>query len=175
MARRTGLRLVTLSPHYRRAWMRMANEWHRSGKDRYDKMLTTANVSFNSLCREFRNQEKGRKLQKGYVPCTWFWMKAGDRIVGRISVRHTAIRGRPWTGFIGYDVAPSARGKGYATEALRLVLPYAKKIGFRSIDITCTKNNRASAKVIKRNGGVLIKHQYVPQEKETFSFFTIKL
>jgi predicted acetyltransferase len=79
-----------------------------------------------------------------------------DHVVGRISLRHALT---PWLlevgGHIGYAVRPSARGRGYATRALALMLPVAAAHGIDPVLITCDDTNVASRKVIEANGGVL--------------------
>lgn len=60
-----------------------------------------------------------------------------------------------YAGRVGYSVRPSQRGKGYATEILRLTLKEAVKCGFHQVLITCNAPNAASAKVIEKNGGEL--------------------
>lgn len=60
-------------------------------------------------------------------------------------------------GHIGYAVPEWRRGRGYATRALALLLPEARKEGLRWVDLTTDPDNLASQKVITRNGGVLVK------------------
>lgn len=62
-----------------------------------------------------------------------------------------------FAGQIGYSVRPSQRGKGYASEILKLTLIEAAKCDLSKILITCNEPNIASAKVIEKNGGVLEK------------------
>ncbi|WP_256354268.1 GNAT family N-acetyltransferase [Variovorax sp. dw_308] len=59
-------------------------------------------------------------------------------------------------GHIGYGVVPWKSGRGYATEALRLLLRDAVAEGLRYVEITTTPDNLASQRVIARNGGVLV-------------------
>jgi predicted acetyltransferase len=59
-------------------------------------------------------------------------------------------------GHIGYSVVPWKRCRGYATRALQLLLPDAKKEGLDYVEITTDTTNVASQKVIEANGGVLI-------------------
>ena len=46
--------------------------------------------------------------------------------------------------------------RGYATQALRELLPQAKREGLRYVEITTTPANVASQRVIEANGGVFI-------------------
>ena len=50
-------------------------------------------------------------------------------------------------GRIGYGVRPSERGKGYATEMLRLALGIAAKMGLERVLLICDKRNIASARL----------------------------
>ena len=58
-------------------------------------------------------------------------------------------------GHIGYAVVPWKRRRGYATAALGLLLPQAKDVGLRKVQVTCDATNDVSQKVITRQGGVL--------------------
>lgn len=59
-------------------------------------------------------------------------------------------------GHIGYAVVPWRRGRGYATRALALLLPEARREGLRWVELTTDPDNPASQAVIARNGGVLV-------------------
>ncbi len=58
-------------------------------------------------------------------------------------------------GHIGYDIAPSFRGRGYGKQMLKLALPEIKKLGIEKALITADEDNYASRKVIEANGGQL--------------------
>jgi len=58
-------------------------------------------------------------------------------------------------GHIGYAVVPWKRGRGYATAALRQLLPEARAEGLSYVEITTDPDNLASQRVIEANGGVL--------------------
>ena len=57
-------------------------------------------------------------------------------------------------GHVGYAVVPWKRQRGYATLALALLLPVARAVGLRRVEITCDDDNEASRRVILNNGGV---------------------
>ena len=59
-------------------------------------------------------------------------------------------------GHIGYAVVPWMRGRGHATRALTLLLPEARALGLRHVDLTTDPDNVASQRVILANGGTLL-------------------
>lgn len=65
-------------------------------------------------------------------------------------------------GHIGYAVVPWKRGRGYATEALRLMLPLAREEGLEFVELTTDASNLASQRVIAKNGGRLVERFVKP-------------
>ena len=59
-------------------------------------------------------------------------------------------------GHIGFSVVPWKRRRGYATLALRLLLPEVKDEGLEFVEITTDPINIGSQRVIEANGGVLV-------------------
>ena len=87
----------------------------------------------------------------------WMW---DDGFCGSIGFRWqpgTEALPAHCLGHIGYAVPAWKRGRGYATRALELLLPDARKEGLRWVELTADPDNLASQKVITRNGGVLVK------------------
>lgn len=92
----------------------------------------------------------------GHVPQSTWWLVDGREYLGRISVRHELTEWlREYGGHIGYEVRPTARRRGHATQMLRDVLPHAHALGIESALLTCDEDNVASARVIEAAGGVL--------------------
>jgi predicted acetyltransferase len=61
-------------------------------------------------------------------------------------------------------VVPWKRGRGYATLALRLLLPEAGALGLEYVELTTDPANAASRRVIEANGGLLVERfTSVPQ------------
>jgi predicted acetyltransferase len=84
------------------------------------------------------------------------WMWDGE-FCGSINFRHVAgTETLPphASGHIGYTVVPWKHRRGYATQALRLMLPIAAASGLAWVDLTCDHDNIASRRVIETNGGM---------------------
>lgn len=92
----------------------------------------------------------------------WIW---DGEFAGNIS-----LRWQPGTtdlpdyclGHIGYGVVPWKQGRGYAKQALSLVLPLAKREGLAFVEITTDVDNVASQRVILSNGGILVERFIKP-------------
>ena len=88
------------------------------------------------------------------VTDTFFAIDETGKIVGIIDLRHTLNDFLKDLGNCGYSVRPSERRKGYASEMLRQVLIVAKESGMNELHLSVERNNEASIKTIKSNGGV---------------------
>ena len=88
----------------------------------------------------------------------WLW---DGEFCGSIGLRWqpgTAALPPHCLGHIGYAVVPWKQRRGYATLALRMLLPEARAEGLPFVEITTSPDNIPSQRVITANGGVLVEH-----------------
>ncbi len=86
----------------------------------------------------------------------WMW---DDGFCGNVNFRWqpgTSDLPKHVLGHLGYAVVPWKQRRGYATQALGLMLPEARKLGLQHIDLTTDPDNLPSQKVITANGGYLV-------------------
>lgn len=68
-----------------------------------------------------------------------------------------------YLGHIGYEVFSWKRNMGYASEALKQILPEAIKLRMPFVELVTNVKNLISQKVIVKNGGVLYERFMQPQ------------
>ncbi|MGH2484588.1 MAG: GNAT family N-acetyltransferase [Ktedonobacterales bacterium] len=114
-------------------------------------------AEFQSFVRELADEARGVGLPPGVVPRQTYWLQRDDgTLVGEIRLRPRLTE--PFErhhGHIGYNIRPSARGQGYATRQLALVLERAREQGLRRVMLPVEGENPASVRVIEKNGGRL--------------------
>ena len=86
----------------------------------------------------------------------WIWDGEAAGSIGFRWQKGTSTLPSHVLGHIGYAVVPWKRNRGYATEALRLMLDEARAVGLDYVEITAKPGNPASHKVITANGGRLV-------------------
>lgn len=114
-------------------------------------------MPFDRYLEVLDEQEEGAILPPNQVPETFLFAFKGQRIVGRVAIRHwlndSLLR---VGGHIGYVVVPEFRRQGHATTILRLALQIAhERLGIDRVLVTCDDDNVGSIRTIENNGGVL--------------------
>ena len=150
-----GLRLVKLEPRYRRHLTQMLDQWYATG----EKIIPYAIRRLDH--RDFENYLQNLEVREatgGLVPDSVFFCLDEERdiFVGAVNIRHYLNEGLLLNGgHIGDGVLPAERGKGTGTRLVALALEECRKLGIDRVLMVCDRENTASAKTIRRNGGVL--------------------
>ena len=121
-------------------------------------------LAFLQACRDDTAMET---LRPGRVMATLFLCvrRSDDKILGMIQIRHYFNEYlEKYAGHIGYSIRPTERRKGYATEMLRLALPFCRELGLKQVLISCEPDNIGSEKTILKNGGLYESTVYEPGE-----------
>jgi predicted acetyltransferase len=147
------------SVQYKDSFLEALREFHAEGSS-FD-LLANLNAAslmsdFEDYVRQLIDQSKGKSLPQGWISHTTYWIIDNDEFMGVIDLRHGLTPAlEKYGGHVGYAIRPSKRRKSYATEAVKMLIPLAFRIGIKRVLITCDTNNTASIKVIESNGGIL--------------------
>lgn len=113
--------------------------------------------------------------EKRVPALTYFYIRDIDRkIVGMVNIRldeNELIRKE--AGHIGYCIRPTERRKHYASQMLNDSLKVCRRLRIKNVLVSCDKENIASAKTIKRCGGVLEEEFYSETFKEVLQRYVI--
>ncbi|MBO1417888.1 GNAT family N-acetyltransferase [Streptomyces sp. FH025] len=158
--------LVDPNTRLRASFLKAVAEFHAEGPGRPvpwfvtdvdPPALTDAEAFAAYVARVLAERTEAAARPDARVPMTTLWWTEGDRVLGRLAIRHRLTPGlRRVGGHIGYDVRPSARRRGHATAMLAAALPVAAGLGIDRALLTCDEANIASRRVIEANGGRLL-------------------
>ena len=170
-----GIELVFPSSRYRESYLDALVEYRAEGRvPSHVNLIETE--SFDAFVAVVRRLEDPANVPPEFVQQTTFWLVEGDTYLGRTSIRHTLNDSLLFEGGnIGYDIRPSARGRGLGTRQLVLALAKAREIGLTRVLLTCDDANVRSARVIEANGGVLQDTVPVPGTDRTNRRYWIEL
>jgi len=121
----------------------------------YPKVGTRREIA--AFLRKADHFRRGINMPKGYVPSSAYWLVDGQNYLGSGDVRHFLNDNlRRLGGNIGYSIRPGAWRNGLGTLQLALLLVQAKKLRIYKPLVTCFDGNTASARIIEKNGGILL-------------------
>ena len=173
-----NVKLIKLTKDYYFQLSEMIDEW------RLDQEKNHTNHSplpiFKNDYHDFDyylNNLEILKPKDKFVPDSVFFLLDKDRniLLGAVNIRHYLNDYLlKYGGHIGDGIRPSERGKGYATEMIRLALIECKKLGIDKVLMVCDKSNIASAKTIIKNGGIL-ENEFVDDDGGIIQRYWIKL
>jgi len=153
------VKLIKLTKDYYQQLKEMIDEW------RIDQEENNTNHSpwaiFKNDYHDFDYYLDNLEISNpvdGKVPDSVFFLLDIKRniLLGAVNIRHYLNDYLlQYGGHIGDGIRPSERGKGYATEMIRLALIECKRLGIDKVLMVCDKSNIASRKTIIKNGGVL--------------------
>ena len=118
-------------------------------------------AAFADYVRGLKNEAAGIGLKPGWVSATkYILMNDRGDYVGIFNLRHRLNDAlQEGAGHIGYGIAPEWRGRGYATEGLRLALIKARdEFGITEAYLSVHKSNPASL-AVQRHFGARIDHE----------------
>ena len=143
-----------------------------------------AAITRDQLVNFVRNAPGGHESAKNSVrgvPQYHFWMRVRQPfrgqegfppipIIGTIGLRIGSTPSiEQYYGHFGYHVFPIARGRRYALRACRLLLPLARRHGFKSLWLTCNPENIASRKTCEHLGARMVDAIKVPDDEPLFA------
>ncbi len=150
----------------------MAEEFRAEGDERFSAFLDDPDAFFE-LAERFR---LGKDLPSDRVQQTHFLLFKRENLLGCARLRH---RLNPVLhhdgGNIGYEIRKSERGNGYGTRLLALMLDEARRIGLNRALVTVEQDNRASIRVVEKNGGILDGSSVSPRTGEIMHRYWISL
>jgi predicted acetyltransferase len=145
--------LTEPTARYKEQIIEAVQEFHSEGR-LLDYDVQRLRRNFAGYLHTTQNQKDPERVIPGRVPTTDFWLIDGDRVIGRLSLRHELNDFLlKVAGHIGYVIRPSLRRRGYGKEILHLGLEQARAVGLKRVLVTCDENNIGSKKVIESNGG----------------------
>lgn len=101
--------------------------------------------------------DKGIGLPAGYVPETSYFLWDEQEIVGLFRLRHTLNDFlKRDAGHVGYSIAKTQRGKGYASAGLAMLINIARSVvPEEELYLSVWKSNPASLRVQMKNGAYI--------------------
>ena len=155
------LRIIEPNVTMKKAFEDFCNEF---GFDDYEEINGIGRMAQGRLGKPYdfcegvercQQSKTGEGDMQGWVPCSTYWLvDDADQIHGTINLRHRLNEFLEREGgHLGYSIRPSSRRQGCATLLIYIIKKIAMNKGINRLLVTCSKDNIASQKVIKKCGG----------------------
>lgn len=154
------------------SYLDMVEEIRRDGGTFWSGYLPREGESNQDFIKRLIRGES--EPEQGLVAESLYWPTQNSVVVGRISLRHSLNANlKVFGGHIGYEVRPSARCQGVATEMLRRLLQMPKTREIGRLLLTCAPDNVGSIKTILKNGGVFERTEFIESQQRDTSYYWI--
>ena len=154
-------RLAAPGPRYRRSFLEALREGFDFATQPCASAESVGDIEADFAGYVARTDQSGTVLLPTgetvpKVPFSVFWLVEDDGFIGQLNLRHELNDYlRQWGGHVGFAIRPCRRRQGYGRLILALGLEECRCRGMERILVTCLEDNRASARIIEANGGVL--------------------
>ncbi|WP_310551575.1 GNAT family N-acetyltransferase [Paenibacillus glufosinatiresistens] len=123
---------------------------NRDWFERFSPVRTPGFYTLEHQLQHIRKQEEARKQDQAYE--FGIFANTDGRLIGTISLFQIR-RGPLQSALIGYDLSRAYNGKGYTTEAVRLLVNYGfRQLGLHRIEAGVMPHNVASIRVLMKSG-----------------------
>ena len=149
------LHLTKPAPEHEKLWYAIIKEFEDAGEKIIPYSLKSDCDTYADFLEVTKRFEEGKDIPDNLVPCTVYFLfdEGEDKILGCAVIRHRLNDALRFSGGnIGYGIAPSERGKGYAVLQLALVLTKCREMKLDRVLLTCDKHNVRSSKAMLANG-----------------------
>ena len=155
------------------SYMQFISEMREAGETVWDGIIPKVSESPEQFVTRLLASEQ--TPEPGLVASTTYWAIKQNQVVGRINLRHELNENlKVFGGHVGYEVRPSWRRQGIATQMLQAVLATPRAIAIGRLLITCAPDNIASNKTILANGGILNESKFVEKLNRQTHYYWIE-
>lgn len=125
----------------------------QDNRDFFERYSATRSPDFYTMESQVKRiQKQAEAMQNDHAYNFGIFANSDNTLVGTVSL-FQVLRGSLQSAFIGYDLDQSHNGKGYTTEAVRLVVAYAfQELKLHRIEAGVMPHNIASIRVLEKAG-----------------------
>lgn len=168
-----SLQILPSAPELYPSYASFIEELRLNGDKMWEGYLPKVGESPKDFIKRLHHAEN--QAEPGMVTESTYWGVRAGEVVGRISLRHQLNDNlKVFGGNIGYEVRPSARRQGVATQMLAQLLRTTRAKSMGKLLLTCAPNNQASIKTILNNGGRFEKSAYVEKWSRETHYYWIE-